>query len=64
MNNIYSQICKYRAEQMQIRERDRQVESTCRKIGMYIITFGAINGKSNREKQTANAGKTRGPVNY
>lgn len=57
-------VCGYRAEQMQISERDRQVESTCRKIGMYIIAFGAIDGKSNTEKQTANAGEMCGPVNY
>lgn len=57
-------VCRYRAEQMQIKERDRRVESTCRKIGMYIIAFGTIDGKSNIEKQTANARKTCGPVSY
>ena len=57
-------VRRYRAEQMQVRERDRQVESTCRKIGMYIIAFGTVDGKSNIEKQTANVRKTHGPVNY
>jgi len=57
-------VGRYRAEQTQTRERDRQVESTCRKIGAYVIAFGAIDGKSNTERQTADVRKTRVPVSY